>query len=313
MIAPKTEGERSEKLERYRIYNAKVKHLNNHVEVRYYWQPMIVLKEGVQTPADEELAPEGLESAQVKRLKAKRGESQQFDKANLIKSFTLMRDLAIANQEKWISFLTLTFRDNVTDLDEAHKCFHIWSTIMSREAKKLGFTFAYLGVSEFQERGAVHYHLMTNLRAGSPLLPYRDPKTIWDPVKKKYYTLTIYDIPYWKYGDVSSGFTLENVDDQFSVTGYLAKYFWKQKNEQQNAEVEGTEVDLRMFNRKKILCSRGLAKPKTEYLDTYDPEHEDYIKALTQGCAEVKNITRDPTSAYVPAVTIQEFVKKSED
>lgn len=52
--------------------------------------------------------------------------------------------------------LTLTFRDNVQDINQAWERFHYFIKLM-RET--FGDTFQYVAVPEYQKRGAVHFHL----------------------------------------------------------------------------------------------------------------------------------------------------------
>lgn len=54
--------------------------------------------------------------------------------------------------------LTLTFKENVTDLELANKALSIF---LGLARKKFG-TFDYICVPEYQERGAVHYHIGLN-------------------------------------------------------------------------------------------------------------------------------------------------------
>ena len=66
-------------------------------------------------------------------------------------------------------FLTLTFGDNVTDVGQANK---MLSKFFKAIKRKLG-DFKYLWVVEFQERGAVHYHVLLDFPEYIPF------KLIW--------------------------------------------------------------------------------------------------------------------------------------
>lgn len=156
--------------------------------------------------------------------------SCRFD--NLFRSRKLVIDLAYENQKKWKSFLTLTFAENVKDIDYANKCFNSWLTSI----RQFFSDFAYLCVPEFQKRGAVHYHLLSNLEVGGEFLPVQNEK-------KK-----MYDVRFWKYG-FTSAFDLKLADDRFNVSLYVCKYLYK-------------DIDSRLFGRKKIMHSRNLNLPK---------------------------------------------------
>jgi len=54
-------------------------------------------------------------------------------------------------------FLTLTFASSVTDVRQANYQFKLFRQKLERY---LGRQFKYLGVIEFQKRGAVHYHVL---------------------------------------------------------------------------------------------------------------------------------------------------------
>ncbi len=54
------------------------------------------------------------------------------------------------------NLLTLTFRENVKDIDEAWKCFHYFIKQMRKRYKE---RWQYVAVPEYQKRGAVHFHL----------------------------------------------------------------------------------------------------------------------------------------------------------
>ena len=151
---------------------------------------------------------------------------------NLSRSRKLVIDLAYENQKLWKSFLTLTFAENVMDIDFANKCFNSWLTLIRRYFPD----FAYLCVPEFQKRGAVHYHLLSNLEVGGVLLPVQNAKK------------NMYDVKYWSYG-FTSAFDLKLADDRFNVSLYVCKYLYK-------------DIDDRLFSRKKVMHSRNLQLPK---------------------------------------------------
>lgn len=158
-------------------------------------------------------------------------------------------DYASENEKHFKSFVTLTFKENISDIDEANKIFHRWRTSISRAMKNLGSEFKYLCVPEFQKRGAVHYHMLTNLECGSELLPYQKNGS-----EKQF------DVKYWTYG-FSSAFDIENdTDSNFNIALYITKYLYK-------------DIDNRLFGRRKIMKSTNLKKPNVEYMikdsDTY--------------------------------------------
>jgi hypothetical protein len=122
-------------------------------------------------------------------------------------------------------FLTLTFGDNVTDLDVAHYEFKKFRQrlnylVFGTKSGNLRYTV----VPEFQKRGAVHYHVI------------------------------LYNLPYIK-ADViekvwGNGFIkINKIDDVDNVGAYVCKYMVKDLD------------DDRLKGRKCYFNSRGLFKP----------------------------------------------------
>lgn len=190
-------------------------------------------------------------------LKKKRDKfgSCRFD--NLFRSRKLVIDLAYENKDLWKSFLTLTFAENVKDIDFANKCFNSWLT----SVRQSFHDFSYLCVPEFQKRGAVHYHLLSNLEVGGEFLPLQNEKK------------NMYDVRFWKYG-FTSAFDLKLADDKFNVSLYVCKYLYK-------------DIDDRLFGRKKIMHSRNLKLPKV----ATTLQNNDYVQSLLAHIVDDKEIS----------------------
>ena len=116
-------------------------------------------------------------------------------------------------------FLTLTFKDNVKDLNEAHKEFKKF--IMRLRYKR--DSFKYIAVVEFQERGAVHYHILLNLK-------YIDNKQLAN---------------IWGHGFVK----INRIDHVDNLGAYISKYLDKKF------------LDDRLNSRKAFFTSRDVKKP----------------------------------------------------
>lgn len=122
-------------------------------------------------------------------------------------------------------FLTLTFGDNVTDLDVAH--YEFKKFIQRLNYLVFGVKKAilkYTAVPQFQERGAVHYHVVL----------YNMPYTKVDIIEKV-----------WGKGWV----WINKIDDVDNVGAYITKYMVKDMD------------DDRLKGRKCYFNSRGLFKP----------------------------------------------------
>jgi hypothetical protein len=72
-------------------------------------------------------------------------------------------------------FMTLTFAENITDLKQANYEFNKFVLRLSYKYPK----FEYLAVPEFQQRGAVHYHVICNL----PFVHYNEILKLGDKAK----------------------------------------------------------------------------------------------------------------------------------
>ena len=82
----------------------------------------------------------------------------------IIRDFSLRRTRSritrlINSNEDMRTFITLTFKDNITELAEANIIFKRFIQRLKRQIP----TLKYLAVPEFQKRGAVHYHVLVNI------------------------------------------------------------------------------------------------------------------------------------------------------
>lgn len=189
-------------------------------------------------------------------------------------SLNRTRDLIIQYGKQhiyeWKSFWTFTFAENLTDIDQANKHFDIWKKQFIRTARKFygkEFEFKYLGVPEFQKRGAVHYHLITNVdpKLFPELMIHQ--KTVID---NKGIAKHMYDIRHWKHGYTSVfDFDLCVDLDRFNPVLYMMKYLFK-------------DIDNRLFGRNKVLKSNNLKKGAEILLDS--EKDDDKIKQIYDYC-----------------------------
>lgn len=159
--------------------------------------------------------------------------SEDYDihrKQVLSRAKSTLRRLINSNHKQYgnqftSKFLTLTFGDNVTDLDHAHYEFEKFIKRLNYlifNSKKSNIK--YNAVVEFQERGAIHYHII------------------------------IYNIPYTRQNVIQetwgNGYVwinkIEHVDN---VGAYITEYMGK--------DIQ----DDRLEGRKSYFSSRGLFKP----------------------------------------------------
>lgn len=134
---------------------------------------------------------------------------------------TNLRRLINCNIEADSKFLTLTFRDNVTDLDFANKEF---KKFIMRLNYNFNIKLKYSCVIEFQKRGAIHYHvILYNLNGKVDLNKLSD---------------------IWGHGFIK----LNKINGIDNVGAYVCKYMTKTD-------------DKRLEGRKMYFNSRNLIKP----------------------------------------------------
>lgn len=156
---------------------------------------------------------------------------------NIIRSKLQCQRLAKANAKDWETFITLTFAENEQNIESANRKFRYFVDKVRRVKKD----FKYLCIPEFQKRGAIHYHLLTNVSTSDDKLIYSQS----DNPKYKH-------IKYWNLGfdsiEVIKG-------DIKKIVGYISKYMTK-------------EIDNRLFGHRRYLYSNNLDKPLENYIDT---------------------------------------------
>lgn len=203
-------------------------------------------------------------------------------KDNLTRSYSLLVDLTMNNVHLWKSFITLTFAENIQDLDKANYEFKKFVIKVKYQYKD----FSYIAVPEFQKRGAVHYHLLTNL----------DPISHTNIIKLQDSKENMYDVIQWVHG-FTSVFDLSLADDKFSVSAYMSKYFFK-------------DIDNRLFNRRKILYSNNLEKPKVVKYDANSQEFINYMNYLHRNAVVTKEKSIITDNNYAPNMHILLFSPK---
>lgn len=121
-------------------------------------------------------------------------------------------------------FLTLTFAQNITDIKFARYEFEKFIKRLKTKFKR----FQYIVVIEFQERGAIHFHLLCNI-------PYIDVNKL---------------SKIWRHGFIK----LNRIDNVDNVGAYVTKYMTKDN------------IDERLIGKKCYSMSKGLNKYR-EYTD----------------------------------------------
>lgn len=169
-----------------------------------------------------------------------------IEKRNIIRSKLSCQRYAKANMKFWETFITLTFADNIQNIKDAYKKFNLFVKKVRRVKKD----FKYLCIPEFQKRGAIHYHILTNINIDDNTLMYVQA----DNLKYKH-------IKYWHDGFTS----VEKISgDVKKIVGYISKYMTK-------------DIDDRLFGYRRFLCSQNLIKPFEFFINTSEKKDLDFF------------------------------------
>jgi len=142
-----------------------------------------------------------------------------------------VRRLAIANFDEHSRFFTATFADNITDMDFANNEF---KKFIKRVKYHYG-NFKYIAVVEFQKRGAIHYHMLSDFG----YIEQEQLERIWDNGFVWIRDLLI----------ANKGKPVDNIG------AYIVKYMNK------------NIIDKRLMGKKAYFTSRNLNRPEIIYED----------------------------------------------
>jgi len=127
----------------------------------------------------------------------KRDRTEEYARKRATRARNHIRRLTLSNFSSKDKFLTLTFADNIKDIEYANNEFKKFI----KRLKRKYHGFRYISVIEFQKRGAIHYHCLVNL-------PYVDQVALQE---------------IWGNGFIC----IKKLNDVDNVGAYLAKYMGK--------------------------------------------------------------------------------------
>jgi hypothetical protein len=149
-------------------------------------------------------------------------------------------------------FLTLTFEENITDLDYSHNELKKWIKRVNYQVFKTKKSeMRYVAVIEFQKRGAVHYHILCNL-------PYIDVNSLAETWGHGFIKLNRIKGDKKRFGS----------DECDNVGAYVCKYMTKDND------------DERLKGRKSYLMSQNLDKPQEIYVGTNEEDLLEQVYGL---------------------------------
>lgn len=225
------------------LYNFKVIDCNNYLQIYKFEDKQVKINKNLEEKNIKKIDTDFLYKNDKEKNK------NQIELKNIIRSKLECQRLAKCNSNEWKTFITLTFEENIIDLKKANKKLRYFIDKIQRIYK----SFKYICIPEFQKRGAVHYHLLTNI-------DINNDKLIYSQENNKFFK----HIKYW-----NEGFTkVDNLDNDIKkIIGYISKYMTK-------------DIDDRLFNHHRYFYSRNLIKPKINYINLDNPKHLEYFNNL---------------------------------
>lgn len=154
-----------------------------------------------------------------------KAESMQRRKAYYQDKRFKIKRIIDCNYDDKSTFLTLTFKENIQDIERANREFTLFIKRLKRYLKNQ--QLKYIATWELQQRGAIHYHLVLFS------VPYIDNKKLGE---------------LWANGFIKINKIKETVKNE-AVGVYITKYFVK-------------DLEKKANQKKAYFCSRNLIKPK---------------------------------------------------
>ena len=191
-------------------------------------------------------------------------------KQTLREARNLTRRLALMNFGEGDMFVTLTYKENMQDIEKADDDF---KKFMKRFRYKFG-DIKYIAVREFQIRGAIHFHMICNWRQF-----FENEEHVKET--ERWFAENI-----WGHGFVD----LKVLDGVDNIGAYLIKYMTK-------------NISIEAFKGKKAyLCSKGLERP----LEFKGEEAENVLAAY--GLLDKKEVfTNSYISEYLGQIVYKEY------
>lgn len=195
-------------------------------------------------------------TGEIKQYETK--ETKEKTTKNLKETFTRLRQLIrtnFTNNSKNQLFITLTYKENMTDEKQLYKDFDLFYKRLKYKLKE--HKLEYIAVAEPQGRGAWHFHIM--LKSTNQANLYIDNKTL-EKIWGNGYT----DAQRLKSDDVGS---------------YYVSYFTDLLEEDKKGNkkrVKGSRLSMYPKGFKFYRTSRGIEKPKEIYLPYGELEKQGY-------------------------------------
>ncbi|MBN2286829.1 MAG: hypothetical protein JXI43_10310 [Tissierellales bacterium] len=176
---------------------------------------------------------------------------------------------------KTAKHLTLTFKENLTDIEEAY---YRHTKFISKLRYRYG-NFKFVTVTEFQKRGAIHFHQINNL----PFIKKDILDSLWGSGR---------GIRFEPYGLLF----ISPIKNKYGLGRYLCKYLVKDIDDPRLRDKKAFSTSRKMKRPKIIKGYAGSLAEKIaiEYVDNYKPVYEIDIPSVWNGIIYLKDfIKRD--------------------
>jgi len=232
-------------------FNSSIKFLNSgHLSLKFFERPMRKKVEGPKKKKDEVKTDD---------------EKLAWTKKNRNRSMRQFIEYVRHNSDKFKTFGTLTFDPKKVGDYDRDDALRYWNTYATRVRKEFP-DVAFIKVDERHKSGKVHFHFLSTAPIGHALFPVRKTKKLWNRKKKRYYSLRSYDLKYWDYGfSDAKDLRLEagQVDENFDVGAYMAKYMAKNFEQLQSYDENGVLIDRYHEKKYTSINAHLLEKPET--------------------------------------------------
>lgn len=223
-------------------------------EIRY-------MRSQAGTPIQKIDANHGVDLRTGEIIEYRHNISRIEDKASVRQSLKRLRDIINANLENPENalWLTLTYRENMTDSQQLYKNFHAFRKRFNRYLKKHSFPKTeYIAAAEPQGRGAWHLHCLFLFEQKAPYIPNTEIARLWSHGFTKTKSLKgitnpgLYLTAYLGDMEVTEAIQAGTLQD-----GKLAEISDKSK-----AVIKGARLKLYPKGFNLYRCSRGVKRPE---------------------------------------------------
>lgn len=197
--------------------------------------------------------PKALE--ELGKIISKYGEKIKTRHDSMKRRINEFKSLVNSNWDQWTHFITLTFKENMTSVEDSQRYFNDWTKKMNAEFDN----FIYVAAKEFQKRGAVHFHCLVRTKKKMPKAQFNKVRQFWTELDAN------------KMGNID----IKSVMVKYVQQEYIDPDEWKNKRERHiwslgnylTSYLKKGATDPRLFG-KKLFTSSSKSKMKQKIVIT---------------------------------------------